>query len=159
MAPSTYFQDAIRQTRPFGSAAQEGVIGLLRTADVVRRAFQAVVEPHGITAAQYNVLRVLRGAGPDGLPTLAIAERLIEESPGITRMLDRLQAKGLIRRERGLEDRRLVRCRLTERGRALLAELDPLVVSADDDILKALGPRQQRQLVKLLETVCRRLEG
>ena len=81
---------------------------LLRTADLARRALGAVVEEHAITPQQYNVLRILRGAGASGLPTLEIADRMIEESPGITRLLDRLEAKGLVRRERCPHDRRQV---------------------------------------------------
>ena len=73
---------------------------LVRTADLVRRVLDAVVEPHGITLQQYNVLRILRGAGAEGLPTLEIGERMIEQAPGVTRLLDRLEAKGLVRRQR-----------------------------------------------------------
>jgi len=121
----------IKQRRPFPSAHQEAVVALIRTADVLRRAVGDVVEPHGITAQQYNVLRILRGAGADGLPTLEIAERMIEQTPGITRLLDRLEQKELVTRQRSSSDRRCVYCRITEAGLELLCRLDaPLQATA-----------------------------
>src|SRR5207244_13083574 len=77
----------LKQTKPFPSKAQEVAVSLLRTADVLRRLVGAVVEQKGITVQQYNVLRILRGAGEQGLPTLDIAERMIETTPGITRLI------------------------------------------------------------------------
>jgi DNA-binding MarR family transcriptional regulator len=93
-------QDELKQNKPFPSAAHEGGLGLMRTADVLRRRGAAVVEPRGITLQQYNVLRILRGAGEEGLPTLEVAARMVEQTPGITRLLDRLEVKGLVRRQR-----------------------------------------------------------
>src|SRR5688500_3938837 len=87
----------IQQRRPFRSRTQEGVIARMRTADVLLRALARVVEPHGITLQQYNVLRILRGAGAEGLPTLEVGVRMIEETPGVTRLLDRLEKKALVR--------------------------------------------------------------
>src|SRR6266576_2721240 len=108
----------------FRSREQEAALGLLRTADAVKRSLAQVIEPHGITAQQYNVLRILRGAGADGLPTLEIADRMIEQTPGITRLIDRLESKKLVWRERSSTDRRCVYCRITAAGIALLARLD-----------------------------------
>src|SRR5881275_3603411 len=102
----------LKQTRPFVSPAQEATVALLRTADVVNRLVDLVIEREGITGQQYNVLRILRGAGEQGLPTLDIAERMIEETPGITRLIDRLEAKKLVTRERCNVDRRRVYCRI-----------------------------------------------
>ena len=99
-------QHELRQRRPFASPAHEAVVGLMRTADLVRRQMTALVEPHGITLQQFNVLRILRGAGDEGLPTLEVAERMIEQTPGVTRLLDRLEAKELVRRQRCPKDRR-----------------------------------------------------
>ena len=87
-------QDELRQRAPFASPAQEAVVALMRTTDVVRRYLARVVDPNGITLQQYNVLRILRGGGADGVPTLEVAARMIEQTPGITRLLDRLEAKG-----------------------------------------------------------------
>ncbi len=86
-------QQEIKQTVPFQSKAEEAAIALMRTADLVRRGVEAIVAPYGITSQQYNVLRILRGAGEKGLPTLEIAERMIEQTPGITRLIDRLERK------------------------------------------------------------------
>ena len=82
----------------FRSREQQALVGLLRTAEAVKRTLAQVIEPHGITPQQYNVLRILRGAGPDGLPTLTIGERMIEQTPGVTRLIDRLERKGLVTR-------------------------------------------------------------
>ncbi|HUM00856.1 MAG TPA: MarR family transcriptional regulator [Thermoanaerobaculia bacterium] len=143
----------LKQTRPFRSRRQEGTLGLLRTADVVRRAVSAVIEPHGITLQQYNVLRILRGAGPEGLPTLEIAGRMIELSPGITRLLDRLEARRLVARLRCPKDRRRVLCTVTPEGLRLLSRLDAPVQKADDDALRMLSDRQTAALVALLDAV------
>ena len=110
-------QKAIRQQRPFESAGQEIVLGLMRTTDVIRRLFHEVYEPHGITSQQYNVLRILRGALPNGLPTLVIRKRMVERTPGVTRLIDRLEARGWVERETPKSDRRQVICRITA-GRA-----------------------------------------
>jgi DNA-binding MarR family transcriptional regulator len=146
-------RDEIRQTRPFHSAGQEAALGVLRTADVLKRRFAAVLAPAGITTQQYNVLRILRGAGAAGLPTLEIAERMIEQAPGITRLVDRLEAAGLVARERSTEDRRAVVCRATPKALALLAGLDAAVDAADDAALGPLTDTELRQLIRLLEKV------
>ena len=154
MAPrSTALQREIKQKRPFGSRAQEATVALLRTADVVRRQLAHTVDPHGITLQQYNVLRILKGAAPDPLPTLEIAERMIEAQPGITRLLDRLDAKGLVRRERCADDRRQVHCWITDEGLELLADLDPVVDEADRAAVGALSTAQVEHLLRLLEVV------
>jgi DNA-binding MarR family transcriptional regulator len=145
-------RDEIRQRRPFTSVAEEGVVTLLRTADLVRRALAAVVEPQRITLQQYNVLRILRGAGEGGLPTLAIAARMIEHSPGITRLLDRLETKDLVRRERCPHDRRQVLCFITDPGRRALVDLDRPIAEAGDRLLAPLGRTGTRALIRLLDT-------
>ena len=146
-------QREIRQTRAFRSASQEAAVGLLRTADLVRRRFCEVLTPHGITLAQYNVLRVLRGAGPEGLPTLEVAERLIEHAPGITRLMDRLEGHGWVRRERCAEDRRQVLCYLTAEGQKLLGGLDGPMDRADEEALSRLTEAQRQELIGLLDLV------
>lgn len=145
-------QDEILQTVPFRSTGQEAILGLLRTADLVRRRIQEIVEPAGITLQQYNVLRILRGAGEKGLPTLAIADRMLEQTPGITRLIDRLEAKGWVGRERQKDDRRLVVCRITPAGLELLAGLDAPVQDADLRLVD-LCEEEKRQLVALLDRI------
>ncbi|NIR44569.1 MAG: MarR family transcriptional regulator [Gemmatimonadetes bacterium] len=146
-------QHEIRQTRPFRSPSQEGAVGLMRTADQVRRHFGEVLAPYGITLTQYNVLRVLRGAAPEGLPTLEVAERLIEQTPGITRLMDRLDARGWVRRERCPEDRRQVLCYITTAGAELLGRLDGPMDEADEAALQGLSRSEQGQLIELLDRV------
>lgn len=145
--------DEIRQTRPFRSPAEEAVVTLLRTAESVRTRIGAAIEPHGLTLQQYNVLRILRGAGADGLPTLEIAERMVERTPGITRLLDRLEKKGLVARRRCTEDRRRVYATLTAPGRELVDALDDPVDAADRAALAALAPRELGTLVRLLDRI------
>jgi DNA-binding MarR family transcriptional regulator len=129
------------------------VVALLRTADVVRRYIARVLEPYGITPQQYNVLRILRGAGSEGIPTLTIAERMIEEAPGITRLLDRLEAKGLVRRQRCPEDRRQVLCHATPQALDLLGRIDGAMDGADEAALGKLSQEDRAQLIRLLDTV------
>jgi DNA-binding MarR family transcriptional regulator len=144
-------QEEIRQARPFRSRRQEGTIALLRTASVVGRGLARVLEPFQLSLAQYNALRIVRGAGQAGIPTLAIRERMIEEGTTITRVLDKLEAAGLVRRERSEPDRRQVVCRATTEGADLLDVLDPLVDEADADAMAVLGERELDQLIRVLD--------
>jgi len=146
-------QSEIRQSRPFRSKKQEATIALLRTASVVGRALGRVLEPWGLSLAQYNALRIIRGAGPDGIATLAVRERMIEEGTTITRILDKLEQSGYIRRERARPDRRQVMCEVTADGRRLLDKIDPLVDAADEDAVASLAVRDIATLIDLLDTV------
>jgi DNA-binding MarR family transcriptional regulator len=146
-------REEIKQRRPFRSPGHEGVVGLLVTADQVRRELAQVVEPRGLTLQQYNVLRILRGAGGKGLPTLDIAERMIEHAPGITRLLDRLEKKALVRRERCPRDRRRMLVVIAPSGLRLLHDLDAPMARADDALLERLGSRRTVTLIRLLEAV------
>ena len=128
-------------------------MALLRTADVVRRYIARVLEPYGITPQQFNVLRILRGAGPDGTPTLTIAERMIEEAPGITRLLDRLELKGMVRRQRCPGDRRQVLCHATPQALDLLGRIDGAMDEADDGALGTLSDEDKAHLIRLLDAV------
>ena len=150
---ATSLQSEIRQTRPFRSKGHEATLAILRTADLIRRRLTGVIEPHGVTMQQYNVLRILRGAGDGPLPTLEIADRMIEQTPGITRLLDRLEAKGLVVRERCPHDRRLVHCRITPDGLELLERMDHAVHDADDDVVSMLSVEEMDQLTGMLDRV------
>jgi DNA-binding MarR family transcriptional regulator len=143
----------LRQNRPFQSVRAAAAISILRTADVVRRRAVAVIEPFGISLQQYNVLRILRGSSPDPLPTLEIGERLIERTPGVTRLLDRLEEKGLVRRERCADDRRMVHCWITETGLELLDIMDAPVDEMDDDILREIPDEDVVTLIRLMDQV------
>ena len=146
--------EALRQTKPFASRRQEGTLALLLTAEAVRWRISKLLESRGeLTMQQYNVLRILRGAGAKGLPTLSIVERMIENTPGITRLVDRLEAKGLVSRGRAAEDRRQVVCRITPRGLAELKALDPVVNHEDEDALADLNEQEVSSLIRLLNRI------
>jgi DNA-binding MarR family transcriptional regulator len=146
-------QQELRQRRPFQSAAHEAVVGLMRTADLIRRQAAAMVEPHGLTVQQYNVLRILRGAGDEGLPTLEVAERMIEQTPGVTRLLDRLEAKELVRRQRCPRDRRQHLCWATPKALALLEKIDAQTPRAHEEALKGLRPKERIAFIRLLDAI------
>ena len=129
------------------------VLGILRAADRLRRRGAALLEPYGVTLQQYNVLRILRGGRPDGLCTLTIAERMIEQTPGITRLIDRLEAKKLVKRVRSDEDRRQVWCRIAPEGLRLLARLDQPVADLDRAVVAGLARADQERLAELLAVV------
>ena len=141
---------------PTPPPTQAAAVSLMRTADLVRRSVAAVVEPQEITLQQYNVLRILRGAGERGLPTLDIASRMIEQTPGITRLIDRLEGKQLVTRERCPTDRRQVFCRITAEGLSLLGKLDQPVRDAEETGLSGLDAEQIQQLLALLECLRRK---
>jgi MarR family transcriptional regulator, organic hydroperoxide resistance regulator len=146
-------QEEIRQQKPFQSPAHKAAVSLLRTSNLLVRHYTAVVGKQEITLQQYNVLRILRGSGPEGLPTLEVGDRMVEQTPGITRLLDRLEKKQLVERERNTSDRRQVIVRITRAGLALLAQLDGPVNEADVSGMSALDEQQVAQLQDLLDQI------
>lgn len=146
-------QTEIRQRKPFRSKSQEASLALLRTADRVRRHFTQTIEPFGVTSQQYNVLRILRGSHPDALLTLEVARRMVETAPGITRLMDRLEAVGLIERQRGEEDRRKIFCRISNEGLDLLERMDETVNAVDDEVGRLLSRRELQTLIDLLDRI------
>jgi len=152
-------QTEIAQSRPFHSIKAEIAVSILRTAALIERHFAQVVARTGLTIQQYNVLRILRGAGREGLPTLVIRDRMIHAAPGITRLLDKLERASLARRERTSPDRRQVFCYITDKGLAILDELDEEMREADDAAVGDISESEQRQLLRLLEGVRARHPG
>jgi len=152
-------QVEIAQRRPFHSVKAEIAVSILRTAALIERTFAQVVARTGLTTQQYNVLRILRGAGSEGMPTLVIRDRMIHEAPGITRLLDKLEKAGLARRERTSSDRRQVFCYITDRGLAILDELGEEMREADEVAVGNLTEAEQKQILKLLESVRSRHRG
>ena len=136
-----------KQSRPSRAAPYST---LLSTADNIKTLFEKVCAPFDITGQQYNVLRILRGAEPQGLPTLTIADRVIEKTPGITRMIDRLESKGLGTREIRPHDRRCVYCRITKKGLKLLKLLDEPVEAFNKQAFQGLSAKELEHLVELL---------
>jgi len=114
----------LRQAVPFHSLEEEVYLSVLRTAESIRREVSALLKPHELTASQYNVLRILRGAGTDGQLTGEIGERLVVRDPDVPRLLDRMEKRGLVHRQRQSDDRRCVRVTLTKTGRTLVDRLD-----------------------------------
>ncbi len=147
------YSSAMKDRSKAPSLEKQTVVGVLEAADRVRRHFQGILEPHGLTLQQYNVLRILRGAGEDGLPTLAVGERMIEKTPGVTRLLDRLEQKGWVIRERCRRDRRRVLCRLTREALELLGELDRPVADGDKACVRRLHRREQKELRSLIARI------
>jgi len=124
-------------------------LDLLRTTDMLSRGLVRILKTEDLSATQYNVLRILRGS-PDGLPCGEIASRMITRDPDITRLLDRLEKRGLISRSRQTKDRRMVLARITPDGLKLLARLDELVGDAHRKQLGHLGRERLRALTELL---------
>jgi DNA-binding MarR family transcriptional regulator len=146
-------QHEIKQSRPFASPEQEAMLSIERTAAVLMHAFGETVREFGITGTQFNVLRILRGAGDAGLCRNVIRDRLVAQVPDVTRLLDRLEKEGLITRDRDTKDRRLVLTRITREGLGLLKRLDPVVAEAHERHLGHLSKAQLRSLIDLLSLV------
>ena len=142
----------IRQGRPFRLPQQELAVGVLRTGDVLHHSIDRALAPCGVSNEQYNALRILRGVGADGHPTLEIARRLISRSANITRLVDKLVDKGLARRDRDADDRRQAVIRITPAGERVLARGDA-AVNALLARLGALRPAEIRAAVRLLDRI------
>lgn len=149
----------IAQMRPFASAAEEAILNLMRTADCVERAFQHATRPWGITSTQYNALRILRGAHPEGLTCSAIGERMVTAVPDITRLLARLKSRHLIRQNRDRRDRRVLWTHISEAGLALLAEMDELIARMPAELLGHLSEGEVGELIRLLEMARAKCQG
>ncbi|HEY3384377.1 MAG TPA: MarR family transcriptional regulator [Vicinamibacterales bacterium] len=143
----------LKQTKPFRSLQHEALLSIQRTAAVVEHEFEADIKPYGITATQYNVLRILRGAGVDGLCRNEIRDRMLRRVPDVTRLLDRLEEMALVTRARTGDDRRFVTTRITQSGLAILATLDPLVDEVNARQVARLDKAQLRTLIDLLAEV------
>ena len=143
-------RDEIKQTKPFASLEQEAMLSIERTAAVLGHAFTEALKPYGVTPTQYNVLRILRGAGEKGLCRNEVRNRLIAQVPDVTRLLDRLEEMKLVVRERDAADRRLVTARITREGLRLLERLDAPILEIHRRQLGHLGERNLRTLITLL---------
>lgn len=149
--------DEIKQTRPFRTRSQEATIAVMRTAHLLRRKVDALASTEGLTHQQYNVLRILRGArGP--LPTMEISERMIEPSPGITRLICALESAGHVKREQWPGDRRQVLCQITAAGLRLLERLEGRMDELDDATTGTLKPEQIETLLEILSDIRARLQ-
>ncbi len=146
-------QSEIQQTKPFTSPEDEAVVALQRTADRLHWRLSEMLKEHGLSPTQYNALRILRGAGDEGRACSEIAERMINRDPDITRLVDRLERRGLAVRSREGQDRRVITTRITPAGLKLLQILDGPVEEFNRKMLGALGEQRLQTLIHLLEVI------
>jgi DNA-binding MarR family transcriptional regulator len=146
-------RDEIKQTKAFPSTEAEAALALLRTADQLQARVAEVLKPYGLSPTQFNALRILRGAGAEGLPCSEIAGRMINRDPDITRLLDRLERRGLTSRHRAEDDRRVINACITSEGLKLLAPLDKPMEEFQRELLSHLGESRLRTLIRTLDAV------
>jgi len=146
-------REELQQRRPFSSVQEEALLSLFTTWDLIYRNMHRMMQRYGLTVAQYNVLRILRGAAGDGLPLMSIARRMIVRYPNVTRLTDRLESDGLIRRVRSTADRRVVRAFATAEGLALLAQLDGQVERLVVHLMRGASESDLKALIGILEAV------
>jgi DNA-binding MarR family transcriptional regulator len=146
-------QAEIKQKTPFESVEEEVYLNLLRTGDALSQRVESLLRASGLSATQYNVLRILRGAGPGGLTCGETGERMVTRDPDITRLLDRLEKRKLITRSRDARDRRVVTTRITRQGLRLLGRLDKPVVELQRSLFRHMAQRDLKKLSLLLEKV------
>jgi DNA-binding MarR family transcriptional regulator len=144
-------QAELRQSRPFGSLEEEAYLNIQRTSNTLSQAISELLRSHDLTSAQYNVLRILRGAGEGGLNASDIAGRMISRDPDVTRLVDRLEKRGLVDRWRCSEDRRVVWTRLSQAGRDLIDPLDAPLDELHRRLLSHMAPEKLQTLIALLE--------
>ena len=146
-------REEIKQTKPFTSLEQEAQLSVIRTGAVLMDEIEQFLKPYGITATQYNVLRILRGAEPNGLCRNELRDRMLTRMPDMTRLLDRMEESGLVDRERQDHDRRMVRSRISSSGLKLLADLDDVTQKEEKRRFGHLNEQQLRSLIELLAIV------
>lgn len=144
-------QKEIKQQKPFGSLEHEVVLNVMRTAGSFRKGVSEVLKPFDLTAPQYNILRILRGAPEDGLPCNEVGDRLVSRDPDVTRLLDRLEKRELVARGRSVEDRRVVNVRITKAGHDLVDGLDKPMNEVHESQLGHMKKKHMRALIELLE--------
>ena len=155
----TSLKHEIEQNLPFASVQEEALLNLLRSADFLQREFHRKTRDWGVTSTQYNVLRILRGAQPNGLPCAAIGDRMITAEPDITRLLNRLKRLKLIHQRRDRHDRRVVWTQISDAGLALLCEMDPIIMRAPEELLGHMSRMDLAEMIRLLELARRQQDA
>ncbi|HKK72063.1 MAG TPA: MarR family winged helix-turn-helix transcriptional regulator [Candidatus Krumholzibacteria bacterium] len=145
--------DEIRMTKPFRLPELEAYLNLARTYDQLHGEFNELFREYGLTQQQYNVLRILRGAGEEGLPSLEVAHRMVTRVPDVTRLVDRMERSDLVTRQRCDRDRRVVRIRLTAKGRDLADRLEGPTDAFHREQLGHLSGEELDTLNRLLEKI------
>jgi DNA-binding MarR family transcriptional regulator len=151
-------QRELKKRGPFATVEQEVILNIARTGDRLLIRAERLLRDYGLTGSQYNVLRILRGEGKP-LPMLEIAGRTVQVVPGITGLIDRLEAAGLVRRERSTEDRRVIFVSITDKGLEVLGRLDEPLVALEKRMIGCLSAAEQHRLIHLLEKIREHLEG
>jgi DNA-binding MarR family transcriptional regulator len=146
-------QTEIKQSKPFAGIEHEALLNIQRTSSFVVHTLQQLLRRHGLTESQYNVLRIMRGAGPDGLRCTEIGERMIARDPDVTRLVERLQRSRLVERRRDAKDRRVIYSRITDQGLKILEELDPEVDATSKAMFSHMTAEKLGVLIQLLEDV------
>jgi DNA-binding MarR family transcriptional regulator len=144
---SSRLQAEIKQTKPFPRRSSEALLSVLRTAALLEHRVNEILRPHGITELQYNVLRILRGAGAEGLCGRDISERLVSQVPDVSRLLDRMESMQLLRRERDATDRRHVTARITAKGLRLLEVTTPELDAFEKERFSNLDEKRLQQVI------------
>jgi DNA-binding MarR family transcriptional regulator len=155
--PST-LREELKQNKPFTSLEQEALLSVVRTSADLMDRFELFLRPYAITSTQYNVLRILRGAEPEGLCRNELRDRMLTRMPDVTRLLDRMEEAGLVERTRDTEDRRMVTSRITRKALQLLTTLDPLVAENEKHFFSGISRDQIQTLIDVLDAI-RRAEG
>jgi DNA-binding MarR family transcriptional regulator len=143
----------IKQKKPFASPAEEAYLNILRTHGILQGHLSLLLKQYGLTQPQYNILRILRGAGSNGLPCLEIANRMVTREPDITRLLDRIEKSGWIRRSRSTTDRRVVIITITTSGLAALRKLDRPIRRLHRQMLGHLTRDDLKEISRLMAKV------
>lgn len=146
-------QRELRKRKPFDVPEQEASLNIVRTADQIQLQFSRLFRSHGLSGPQYNVLRILRGHGGEGLPCQEIADQMITFDPDVTRLVDRLVKAGWVERYRTERDRRVVLVRIVEGGLKLLSALDDPVIALHRQHLGHLTREELAELNRLLVKV------
>jgi len=146
-------QAELKQAKPFSSVEEEAFIAILRTADQLQQRLVEFLKPHGLSPTQFNALRILRGAGEAGLPCSEISERMINHDPDITRLLDRLEQRGFVERQRDERDRRVHIARIARAGLQILKDLDRPVEEFHSHSIPKVGQAGLQSLIRQLEKV------
>jgi DNA-binding MarR family transcriptional regulator len=143
----------LQQSKPFRHVEEEVFLNLQRTADALMQEITDILKPFGLSPTQYNVMRILRGAGESGITCKEIGARMITRDPDVTRLLDRLERRHLVTRNRAKEDRRFVSIHITNEGLSLLKELDDPIAQRQLDLMGHMDKQQLYRMVELLETI------
>lgn len=151
-------QNELKPNKPFESLQEEALLNIIKTTEVFSWRASSLFKEIGLTATQYNVLRILRGAGNEGLLCREISERMFTKDPDITRLLDRLESRGLISRNRDNRDRRAITVKITDQGLEALKSLDKPITEHHQQLLGHLTQKQLQQLISLLELARNNIE-